>query len=906
MELLQLLLPSVLILITAGIPGFFLSARLFKKSSLGFPERLGIGIAIGIVVLPALAWLESLFGIPFSQALYFLNLVVLTVVGLLLCRQAGISLSLSKLNFRRELQWFILIGILLFAVYMRMQAASETTAGAELFEYDPFYYTQLTRFIVQDGGVPASDDLAWQPYASTHRNPALAYYLGAQWNYLVNGNAKPDADVLWAVQSLYPPIMALLMVFFAFLLIKEYYGGAIGLIGAAMLATAPIIVSKTTFGVNELAPWSLFGLLFFYTSYTLLISKKEFPLAVLSGLALSALILGSKSGILAVVPLTAYMCLQGLLDYRQGKLDRQFLNSNLVVLAFAFISGLLLDSAYLFVPLKLQLMGMESLALMGSAAVIVLLWLLQNRIKRGAWAGKAEMAVLFPIWLVERLRLLSLDANGDRHLLVLLAFGMLLIFVTPLWSIGYDSVSWVFTQASLLNPLDKAIGENVPPSAEILSQSVGSIIGFLAGFVKGLLFGNSGILSSVPGLFVFSAATALALGYAWKRDKRHLAFLILALALPLMMGLDQTKYVIYFACAAVLGTAVLIGEAAPAISAYFSGSLGKTISSALPAALGLLILLSVAQPAISAAVRSADSSYYVNADGKLLFDCSKIQTETSLSYELFCLRIPPPWIASMSWIRENTSSEEKVAAFWDWGHWINYFGERKTIARNDNVIREMSMESAYLLAIASQNDTAARMRSYGANYLLLSSDLLTKWPSVDYLACSYANRTSANETPGKSECEAAYRPEVVFLPFDPTSADACSGVSVGGAVPLKAKSSISGREYCVVGKRLNDAGSVGYVAYVQQGGTLVEFASIVATGESTRLNGRNYANYMVVYVEGTQNWEYRTTGFYDSVYYRGFFLGHLDGFVQAYPYYAEYAEKGGLNMVRIYELKKTV
>jgi len=44
------------------------------------------------------------------------------------------------------------------------------------------------------------------------------------------------------------------------------------------------------------------------------------------------------------------------------------------------------------------------------------------------------------------------------------------------------------------------------------------------------------------------------------------------------------------------------------------------------------------------------------------------------------------WYDAMQWLRENTTEDAVIAAWWDYGYWINTVGERKTLADNATLI----------------------------------------------------------------------------------------------------------------------------------------------------------------------------------------------------------------------------
>jgi len=44
------------------------------------------------------------------------------------------------------------------------------------------------------------------------------------------------------------------------------------------------------------------------------------------------------------------------------------------------------------------------------------------------------------------------------------------------------------------------------------------------------------------------------------------------------------------------------------------------------------------------------------------------------------------WSDAMQWLKENTPEDAVIAAWWDYGYWINTLGERKTLADNSTLI----------------------------------------------------------------------------------------------------------------------------------------------------------------------------------------------------------------------------
>ena len=85
----------IIALLSIILPGYFLSLALLKKTGLPMFEIFWIGIIFGLVFPPTLIWLESylipyLHFFTFTETLYNIDVVVLTIAGIALCAWQGI------------------------------------------------------------------------------------------------------------------------------------------------------------------------------------------------------------------------------------------------------------------------------------------------------------------------------------------------------------------------------------------------------------------------------------------------------------------------------------------------------------------------------------------------------------------------------------------------------------------------------------------------------------------------------------------------------------------------------------------------------------------------------------------------------------------------------------------------
>ena len=124
----------------------------------------------------------------------------------------------------------------------------------------------------------------------------------------------------------YPPITAALLVFVIFVLLYHEYDEKIGLIGAALTATMPVLFTTFIAGEQLVEPWGIFTLFFFFATYMLAIrNKKSKRLAVLAGIAFASNFLGAHYYTVTVGVLAAYIIAEGIIDVLEEGVSHRLL-----------------------------------------------------------------------------------------------------------------------------------------------------------------------------------------------------------------------------------------------------------------------------------------------------------------------------------------------------------------------------------------------------------------------------------------------------------------------------------------------------------------------------------------------------------------------------------------------------
>ena len=881
MEFLKTAIP---VFLSIFIPGFFLALALLRKTKMPLPEIAVFGFIFGLVFPPLLLFLYSFFGIFYSPQLVIANLLLITAVGYLLCVKEGVLNFELSFDYKRDAVWIILLFIMLFAFWVRIQSLTPI-----FYEFDPYYYDQVTQFILTQGQVPAADDLAWYPYPDSHRNQPIVQYLEAQWyaihGYIV-GSQEFNNYLLSTIAGVYPPVVGALICFLVFILISEGYGKKYGLIGASLLAIMPRAIEKFAAGESETQPWGVFAAFLFYAVYALAISRKDKRFAVLAGIAVIAATLGSKGDVLVYLVLAGYVGLQSLINYLRNKSNWDLIELNSIVLVFSVLAYILF-SVYTAGPVT-------------------------------QWSTPSDIlsyasAIIFAFGL----HLISQRAKSQEermnYLVGYLIAGIVLFLFTFMlpdqFAVGRRVLNYVNAAASTAMPraaLYMTVAEETPTSTDYASS-----MGFLGSnevFVYGLLF-----LSSLAILYS-----------VFYRDS-ELGLLFAMMIFPVSyVGLNKSKYMLHASFMIGVAATMLFGELDKLLRNFLKKEFGEDMQKwgvfgvallvlagelfIYPATSGPGPLVDVVGGAIDPKYELKDPAYSLDM-GR---NCSLLmEDQKSISYYLFCSRIPGYWRDSMDWIKENVGENERVISWWDYGHWINYWGQKKCLTRNDHSHEDMDLEVADKFVSNTPEALREYMIAHQAKYVMFDQDLIGKWGALNFLSCVYNNETNMSFAYsegkkynvlyqlGTSECEKEHNFERILVPVEPTIDDYCQGTDP--ASPLVRAYGSAGYTYCV---RFQGARTDGGIAGIFYENNLSRMDhGIPLYGGKQAYGGRLFNVYTMLYSkdvwpDGKSGWGDRKGEMYDSTFYTGFFLGDLPGFEQVYP------ANNQSGLVRIFKIKE--
>ncbi len=823
------------ILITSFIPGAILSIGLFRKSEFTFTEKVLTGFGLGLFLLPLIPFLlYFIAGINYSFEIAVLSTVLFYVVSLAIFAKGMLEGAYGDFKLPDKLQLPItknmlisasVIVIVLIAFWIRMSSYSPVFQ-----ELDPYYYTYAPYQLLTLGENPQDDQTAWYPEVVTsHRIVPTLSYMEALWYSFYTGGAEADNMLLAVISSIYPAVMAALAFFFLYLFLSSSVRREWAVVGAGIASFAPILIYKTLAGEQEVQPYAFFALALFMAMYAFMVKKKDMKFAVLAGLGFMAVSLGSSSQILALAFLVLFIIIQSVLMFLRDDGPEEFktfLANNSIVLLLGPIIGTSLTSTFFSSTLYLGSIGpaITVLALVGALYLI----------KLKAPDRKAALSYFVVLLGAGLIVFFATPVGGYITSIGKSGFGIA-SFNNPLdRTIAEQGVSGGML-ASQVGFVAEAYPEPIAFIMLLPSVVTNWVLGFSVTLLNSILGTEvSYAEKSSSFLLLWILLFFIAMAYAFYRfmkgtDRNSLVVLFAAVVLPpLLVGIIKAKYTIYTAFMIAAAIAFVLGVGEQLISRMLekiskneeSAKLG--ISQTYYAILAIGVLLLVFQflhngyaPAIlqgSFSVRfqdnpmalqekfsdlctlsgdpdvcsaSQDPMAYADRgtnyqyDSKLCYyslieDPANIKTEEYSIIQTRCHRISPYWTESMEWIRYNTEADSRTTSWWDYGHWINYFGLKNTVLRNEHLSQRMIGEVAHAYIDGTPGELKSFMETHDSEYALFDMELVSsgtvlggKYGALNYLSCARNNETSVSYTPGQSACEADHLWEVILIPSDP-------------------------------------------------------------------------------------------------------------------------------------------
>jgi hypothetical protein len=355
--------------------------------------------------------------------------------------------------------------------------------------------------------------------------------------------------------------------------------------------------------------------------------------------------------------------------------------------------------------------------------------------------------------------------------------------------------------------------------------------------------------------------------------------------------MSEVKYMPHLGVAYVIAIGVIFGEVAMLTNASTQGTKAWWVMISI----AVFIILIEAVPSIYGAI----SAYGAN--------CTSVANSgNSVGYAMYCNNVPNYWLAATAWMRQNVGPyAPRILAWWDYGDWINWFGNSNAVIRGDNSVPTTDYHVAAEFVMGAKDGynattMGAYMNSIQAKYVLYDDQLVPKWGALDFLACVYTNQTSyayailqgkqygKTYVLGTSPCEINHDPAELIVPYNATINEYCSSgnstsPSLIGDVVLGLGSQLSNQTYCMPVSLLQ-TGNPTYL--LNPNGTKTNILVTTPLFEGlTQIQGQVFYTFILIYAPNGPNDTITDapSEFYQSNYYKGYFLGHLPGFTRVYP-----------------------
>ncbi len=563
-------------------------------------------------------------------------------------------------NFDFKLNHLLIIGILALAFtvsfLLRSQAAD---FGLELNEFDPFFNYRATQYVV-DNGIGAyfewNDSLSWYPTGrDVSATSQVMLHLTAATTYWIFGGGLD----LYDFTILFPAVFGSLSAIVIFALVRVIGGTTAGLFSALLFSISLPILIRGPIGWFKSEPLGLFfGLLTVYLLLSGINSQnKKVAFAKLIGAGIfTAFSISTWGGNqFFIIPLGIFFIALPFL-----RTDHKFIIWAIPLFTITTILTSLgferVSSNFIF--------GIGGISLIVSTMFLVFCIFIQKKSSK----NKTRNGLLFLVALLI-IAPSFMIINSDSQFL-------------PLPSHRYLNALNPFLTTT--DPLVDSVAEH---STTTLAQSFmfHSVLMIFSGIGIWLIIKN---IQNKNSSFI-------------KNDM---------LFFSLILGIVGVYVSSTFIRLEVFGSVAVIILASLGLTAltkeFFKNKpdnkkpIGKLIK--LPYVTGIIILLII--PMI----------YPVGAN---LFVLSTAPPTILNGGSTFTISTTD-WLDSMEWLKNNTSEDSVIAAWWDYGYWIQTKAERASLADNSTMHTQVIQNFAKML-LSTPNDAWNSLNEMQADYVLV-------------------------------------------------------------------------------------------------------------------------------------------------------------------------------------------
>jgi len=721
----------------------------------------------------------------------------------------------------------LLLSVIILGIWIRTQnlglLIDQTTGEYIPTALDPFYFLRLTETILERGGYPEFDVMRYLPNAQVEFHKSLLPW--ASVLIYKAANILGDYSIQYT-SIIFPVVFFVLGLILFFFLIYFLTGSKItALISSIFLTILPPYIYRSMAGFFDHEVIGMFAFFLVLISYTFALKflhkeekekkdKKYLYKVILFGALVGALTVftiaswgGISNFLFMIIPLS--FGLFWLIKTRDLEKNRAKITSLLIFYIVFFASTILFGLGYGFdLSTILSRTVLSSTSLLNS---VVLLFIISDFFM-------IRFGEKIPIKGAKDYRLVF-----SVGLMILLGFLFSVIIYGNPFSVVKDIVE------RLLHPFGTGrvgltVAENRAPYLQDWINQTGKILFWL--FVGGLITIGANISKAV------------------KKQGRKIGFIFfwILLILGILFSkfsptsmFDGTNFIsklFYFGSIIVFGIYCVRLYSKEKLNIkpewliVFSWMIFMLI-----AARGAVRLFFVITPFVCFSVGifiSSLASYYKKSKddlGKMLlgilligviivslFSFNNLATASISQAKVTGPSSHIQWQQAMKWVRENTPENAIFLHWWDYGYWVQYLGERSTLADGghfEGAFRD-HMIGRYLLTTPYSETALSFMKTNNASYLLIDPTDLGKYPAYSKIGSDENwDRFSA----------------ISIMPYDPQQTqetqDKTRRIFVGGmGVDNDIIYEVEGRQVFLPGPIFDEAGGTKWKSFV--GGIILE------------------------------------------------------------------------------------
>jgi len=634
--------------------------------------------------------------------------------------------------FKNKKSWFMYLVLAVIAYlgyFLRTRNIgylTDVTTGQYIpLALDPFAFLKYVEYIFENGSLMATDMMRYFPWGYSNMNEFsflshFIVYMYKIWHVFV-----PSVTIQY-VHIMYPVVCFVIGLIFFFFFVREVFDWRVALLSSGFLAVLPAFLYRTMAGFADkeaAAIMFMFMALFFYV---FMVKRKSFKAkltgAILGGVALGLMTIIWGGARFVFLTIGCYIILLVLM----GRFTKKDITYNAI---------------FLLVVTIVAMVGYPDRFSIGA-----LLFSITTGILYGALLFAFVNYLLFDVVKIQRIWKTNLP-NGvvAGVAVIILALIFLVISEGPLFLV--DKISGIFIQ--LTNPFGTTrwgltVAEaHQPYFVDWLSQFTRNFtVLFFAGsiflfyeLVKKLK--NKYVLTGLYGIFIllfsmnrYSASSVLngvssfsllvyvgsfvgfvgLMGYfffdSYYRDRDNF--------LEILKLNKLFIFILLFFLFMILG-------ARSAVRLLF-------LFAPITAILGSYALIFIADKAQmfkENVYRYGVVLVVVVISGFLLFtfySSTFVQAQyTGPSYN-------QQWQIGMEWVRSNTAEDAVFAHWWDYGYWVQYGGERATLADGGNAMGDLNHYlGRHIMTADNETEMMEYIQARGATHLLMISDEIGKY-----------------------------------------------------------------------------------------------------------------------------------------------------------------------------------